>query len=334
METSGRKWESGRQMGASGRRTMSRRRSGVKASLGPREKRRLAQLVICICLFLVVFLGKDVFPERIEEVRICLTETIQADTDLKAAFSSLGRSISEGEPVMETLGELWVDVFGAGETVEVSAPNTPGYLAQAAFLAGFPQAKTAPEHWLSILGEPKQVEEPAAVEPEPEATSAPTPKPVVEHMPYDGPILPTNATKDKYDLSAFGVGETVTPALGWVSSNFGWREHPVDGGEKFHNGVDLAVNDGTDVLAFADGTVDYIGDSPIYGLYLQLDHGNGVKTFYAHCSDLFVHQGDTVQMGQRVAASGDTGNSTGPHLHFEIKLNGVLLDPLYYIKTA
>lgn len=66
---------------------------------------------------------------------------------------------------------------------------------------------------------------------------------------------------DRYNLKALGVGETVTPALGWVSSDFGWREHPVDGGEKFHNGVDLAVNDGTDVLAFADGTVDYIGDS-------------------------------------------------------------------------
>ena len=69
---------------------------------------------------------------------------------------------------------------------------------------------------------------------------------------------------DRYNLDALGVGETVTPALGWVSSDFGWREHPVDGGEKFHNGVDPAVNDGTDVLAFADGTVDYIGDSPIY----------------------------------------------------------------------
>lgn len=77
---------------------------------------------------------------------------------------------------------------------------------------------------------------------------------------------------DRYNLNALGVGETVTPALGWVSSDFGWREHPVDGGEKFHNGVDLAVNSGTDVLAFADGTVDYIGDSPIYGLYLQLSH--------------------------------------------------------------
>lgn len=66
---------------------------------------------------------------------------------------------------------------------------------------------------------------------------------------------------DRYNLNALGVGETVTPALGWVSSDFGWREHPVDGGEKFHNGVDLAVNSGTDVLALPTEPVDYIGDS-------------------------------------------------------------------------
>ena len=150
---------------------------------------------------------------------------------------------------------------------------------------------------------------------------------------YNGPTLPDNATMDRYNLKALGVGETVTPALGWVSSDFGWREHPVDGGEKFHNGVDLAVNDGTDVLAFADGTVDYIGDSPIYGLYLQLSHPGGLKSFYAHCSELLVQQGQTVAAGERVALSGATGNSTGPHLHFELKLNGVLLNPLYYIET-
>ena len=78
-------------------------------------------------------------------------------------------------------------------------------------------------------------------------------------MDYTGPTLPDKATMDKYRLD---VGETMAPVMGWVSSPFGWREHPVDGGEKFHNGVDLAVDLGTPVLAFASGTVDYIGESP------------------------------------------------------------------------
>ena len=107
----------------------------------------------------------------------------------------------------------------------------------------------------------------------------------------------------------------------------------MDGGEKFHNGVDLAVNTGTAVGAFAGGVVDYIGDSPIYGQYLQISHGGGLTSFYAHCSKLCVQQGQTVAAGEKVAESGASGNATGPHLHFELKLNGTLLNPLYYIET-
>ena len=80
--------------------------------------------------------------------------------------------------------------------------------------------------------------------------------------------------------------------------------------------------------------MDYIGDSPVYGLYLQINHAGGVQSFYAHCSQLLVQQGQTVTAGQVVALSGSTGNSTGPHLHFELKLNGVRLNPVYYIETT
>ena len=122
--------------------------------------------------------------------------------------------------------------------------------------------------------------------------------------------------------------------MGVLTSPFGWREHPVDGEEKFHNGVDLAVNTGTQVKAFADGVVEYIGDDPDqYGLYLQISHANGVKSFYAHCSQLLVSQGQTVKAGDTVALSGDTGNTTGPHLHLELRFNGVRINPIYYIET-
>ena len=88
------------------------------------------------------------------------------------------------------------------------------------------------------------------------------------------------------------------------------------------------------VTAFAAGTVDYIGDSPIYGKYLQLCHAGGVTSFYAHCSKLCVQQGQEVAAGQEVALSGDTGNATGPHLHFEIKMDGVRLNPMDYIDLS
>ena len=80
--------------------------------------------------------------------------------------------------------------------------------------------------------------------------------------------------------------------------------------------------------------VDYIGESDIYGQYLQIRHEGGLTSFYAHCSKLCVQQGQTVAAGEKVAESGATGNATGPHLHFELKLDGVLLNPTYYIETT
>ncbi len=310
------------------------RRHGTKAVLGPAERRRLLQLVTCLALFLAVFVGKGIFPAGMGVVRDRILTVIHQDTDFRAAFSALGQAVSEGEPVTEALSVLW----GGEAASEQPGPAGPYHQTQAALLTGLRRAPEGPEGlWTDALslvaGTPQPVEETAA--PEPEATSAPTPEPEpeVEHVDYDGPALPDNTTMDKYSLSAVGVEETVTPALGWVSSPFGWREHPVDGEERFHNGVDLAVNTGTDVLAFAAGTVDYIGDSPEYGLYLQLSHAGGLKTFYCHCSQLCVQQGQSVAAGEKVAESGDTGNATGPHLHFEMKLNGVRLNPIYYIET-
>ena len=307
-------------------------RKKQKTVLGPREKRRIIQLGVCLALFLAVFIGKGVFPDKIASLRDRVLDLLRGDTDFQAVFADLGQSISKGEPVLETLGGIWSEALG-GRTEESGGTTSESalYTAQAACLSGFPgQAST------SLLGMTIDKEDTPAVAatpaPQPQATPevTPTPEPAVEHVEYSGPALPANTSMDKYRLD---LGETVTPVMGWLSSPFGWREHPVDGEEKFHNGVDLAVNTGTAVRAFADGTIDYIGDSPEYGLYLQISHANGVKSFYAHCSELLVSQGQSVQAGDTVALSGDTGNTTGPHLHFEMKLNGVRINPIYYIET-
>ena len=134
-------------------------------------------------------------------------------------------------------------------------------------------------------------------------------------------------------MDPLGVGETAAPVMAPVSSGFGLREHPIEGGEKFHNGLDLAADYGSDIGAFAAGTVDYIGESPAYGQYLQIAHANGVTSFYAHCSRLCVQPGQQVAAGEKVAEVGDTGEVTGAHLHFELKVNGMLVDPADYIET-
>ena len=88
---------------------------------------------------------------------------------------------------------------------------------------------------------------------------------------------------------------------------------------------------GEPISAFAAGTVEYTGENDSYGLYLQVDHGNGIKSFYAHCSELLVSKGQTVAMGDTVALVGTTGVSTGPHLHLELKYEKTHLNPSYYV---
>ena len=158
METAYQKWEKRRQERTGGHRpALSHRRKKGSVALGPREKRRMAQLAVCLALFLVVFIGKGVFPGKLAEVRETVLSAIQADTDFKAAFASLGRSISEGEPILDTLGDLWVEVFG-GEAVTVpdgeGQVSTPLFRAQAAFLSGFPAREDAVSHWLGEAGKP------------------------------------------------------------------------------------------------------------------------------------------------------------------------------------
>lgn len=315
----------------------------AKVSLGVRERRRLAQLGICVVLFLAVFIGKGVFPDKMVSVRDGLTGLIGSDTDFRAAFADLGRAISNGEPVINTLGDLCVEVFG-GTRVVIEPPIEkllPSYEAECTFLNGSVSAASLMERRLGIKetpkAEPKPVQPvetapPAAETPAP-AETAPPAEPAVVPMEYSGPALPANASMDKY---ALGLEKTVTPVANWwLSSSYGWREHPVDGEEKFHNGIDMAVNDGSSVMAFADGKVDFIGDSPgEFGLYAQITHANGVVTFYCHCSKLLVQQGQTVKAGDVIAQSGETGNATGPHLHFEIKKDGIRLNPLYYVEGA
>ena len=194
-----------------------------------------------------------------------------------------------------------------------------------------------PQDWLSggetvsetpeTAPEPQAQTQPEAAAAQPEET-VPAVGTVLLSANYEGPALPNNYTMDKLSLGAL---ETVNPILGHLNSVYGYRDHPVDGEYKFHNGVDIGGQMGDPIGAFAAGTVEYIGENDDHGLYLQIDHGNGVKSFYAHCSKLCVSQGQTVAAGETVALVGSTGVSTGPHLHLEIKCNGVHVDPAYYV---
>jgi murein DD-endopeptidase MepM/ murein hydrolase activator NlpD len=121
---------------------------------------------------------------------------------------------------------------------------------------------------------------------------------------------------------------------GWFSSNFGYRIDPFTGQRAFHEGIDFPAEAGTPILAAASGKVVFADVHPEYGRMVEIDHGNGLVSRYAHASQLAVKEGDLVVAGQRVATVGSTGRSTGPHLHFEVRLNGVPQNPARFLKAA
>jgi murein DD-endopeptidase MepM/ murein hydrolase activator NlpD len=118
---------------------------------------------------------------------------------------------------------------------------------------------------------------------------------------------------------------------GWISSYFGTRADPFDGHTAIHKGVDFAAPEGSQVVSVAKGVVTRSRDRFGYGKVVEINHGNGLVTRYAHNARLLVKVGDTVQRGQSIAAIGSTGRSTGPHLHFEVLKNGRQVDPMSFV---
>jgi murein DD-endopeptidase MepM/ murein hydrolase activator NlpD len=123
-------------------------------------------------------------------------------------------------------------------------------------------------------------------------------------------------------------------AAAFNSSSYGWRLDPFNGHKAFHEGLDFTADTGTPIYAAAGGIVAAAGQTPDYGKIVKIDHGSGLETRYAHASKLLVKAGDRVEKGQKVAEVGSTGRSTGPHLHYEIRLNGNALDPKKYLSAS
>ncbi len=121
------------------------------------------------------------------------------------------------------------------------------------------------------------------------------------------------------------------PVKGWVTSNFGMRRDPFNGHRKLHEGLDIAARTGTAVTATADGIVSSVRTEPGYGKMVVIDHGYGYRTYYGHNSKNFVKVGQRVRRGERIAAVGNTGRSTGSHVHYEVRLNGVPVNPKKYL---
>lgn len=140
----------------------------------------------------------------------------------------------------------------------------------------------------------------------------------------DNTAVPANVRLDRLCINS----ELARPLdSARVTSVFGYRANPVTGEDKFHTGIDLASPEGTHIYSVLPGTVSFAGWDDGYGNYIIVDHTSGLATLYAHCSQLLLKTGDTVTAGECIALVGSTGNSTGAHLHLEVRLGGARYDP-------
>jgi murein DD-endopeptidase MepM/ murein hydrolase activator NlpD len=124
---------------------------------------------------------------------------------------------------------------------------------------------------------------------------------------------------------------SIWPAMGWVTSGFGFRTDPFTGLTQMHEGMDISNQEGTPVIAPADGVVSDVADDRVYGRILAISHGFGMTTRYAHLSKILVRTGEKVKRGAKIAEVGISGKTTGPHLHYEVRVNGIPVNPMGYI---
>ena len=157
----------------------------------------------------------------------------------------------------------------------------------------------------------------------------------VEELQMQASIQEQNAFKVERFFEAqrslLAATPTIWPVHGWITSPFGHRISPFTGTLQMHEGIDICARLGTPIKATADGIIIYSGWKPDYGKNIVIDHGYGYRTHYAHLSKIYVHHGQRVRRGEIIGTVGNTGRSTGPHLHYEVLVNGIPVNPKKYL---
>lgn len=321
---------------------------GGRRTAAQAESRALARLTICGVVFVLLVAVKLLFPEAVSGFARSAGQLIGRNADFKEAFAAMGRAVSGQAAVSDSLQDAYTAVFSPSPPLEeesaapsrTTASLDPGARLLRYTAVRLPEAEAEPMAEIVVdldsAPAPQSPPEEPAGEPEPPAAPAAeteeeddtTAAEAVSYV-YTMPAMPDNASLEQRNL---GFAHT-SPIRGALSSAFGWREHPIEGGNKFHYGVDLAADQGTDILAFADGEVYATGESSTLGNYIMLQHQGGYITLYAHCSRVTAAGGAVVK-GEKIAEVGDTGLATGPHLHFELHDGDLYLNPIFYVEIG
>lgn len=268
--------------------------------------RTAIKLAVSIIIFAVVLLLKLSSPQIIDSVREDVLSILNANIDYKSAAAAFADGISGRKGIKDAATEVISYLSADEQDVQVHLPIDDHN----------DKNKTSS----NIVTIPDDV---TYLKTKDELVSAFK----EEKKEFSDHELPLNTTYEMPDINL----QYVLPAQGRFTSDFGFRDHPVDGKVKFHYGLDIGAEEGSEVLSFSDGTVSSVSDSNSYGLNITVTHANGVTTRYAHLSEILVESGDEVKIGDVIAKSGRTGNATGPCLHFEIRVNDVYVNPEYYL---
>ena len=284
--------------------------------LRPKERRQLIQLVVCGGIFVLLVAVKLLLPDRMAQINKALSQAMEQNMDIQAVFSAVGRAFTGEGDVSGAVDQVYQAVFHPGEAGEATetAASVPELEDQTAL--------DSLRAYLPAEGEAGETESTAAETAADEGQIS-----NLAYVLYSDQNLPEDVSLEQAILDF----DYCVPVSGTLSSDFGYRDHPVEGEERFHYGVDLAANTGTEILCFADGTVKAVGESSSYGKYCIVEHAGGYSTLYAHCSAITTSSGAAVQEGEKIAEVGETGVATGPHLHFELQKDGVYLNPIYYV---
>lgn len=258
------------------------------------------KLYICSGVFLLLTAIKLINPAASSAITDTIKEALNMEQEQTQTIMTLGASLTE-DKLKNVFQELSTDKNNRTPTPTVMIIN-----------------KT-----------------PQLLTPTPQPTVIPTPEPtknskvsafLEEQEAFSDYAVPANVSYDYKSLPF----DYENPVEGSKSSGFGYRLHPIQNEIKYHYGTDLAANTGEEIHAFADGKIFAIGENDSFGKYVIIDHADGYRTLYAHCSKQCVSCG-SVNKGDVIALVGETGAATGPHLHFELMHNGVYLNPEFYI---
>lgn len=274
------------------------------------------RLFVAAGLFILLTLLKLIVPSFGNEIKETITPLVEKNVDYSNVFSELGARLTgkKGDDVVVTDGEAQAEP----RTPETDLAPKNIYEVQAQLTRYVPELSDA-----GVVRTPPS--DTAGADDTPEVVAAF----LQSQTEYSDYAVPTNVS---YDMPALGFSFT-SPVAGYTSSGFGYRLHPLEEEVRFHFGTDFAANTGEAILSFADGTVYAVGENDGYGLYIIIEHADGIRTLYGHCSAVSISQGDSVTMGQQIGNVGQTGNVTGPHLHFELIISGLYYNPEFYLQS-